>query len=237
MEKYFDGRLFSEEHLDMMTRHTLFKGLDAEQIRLFLNHAQPYLSEIEEGQVIRLPAELSNYIGMVFAGYVIVYGVDYSGNRLLHNSLERAESSGTLFSILDYRNTLVEVEGKEHSLMLLFDRDAVYKTNEDLIAVQNRILVNMIESQRQMFNDLSWHLYCLCQRTIREKILKLLQFCVERYRSYEFDIPFSREDMANYLAVDRASLSRSLGELKSEGVIDFRKNHFTVLSPQHFKYY
>ena len=236
MEKYIDGAQFSDEHLRLMKNHIMFKGLDTSQIRLFMNHAQPYFLQIEEGQTIRLPAELSDYIGLVFSGHVIVYGVDYSGNRLLHNSLESSESSGTLFSILDYRNTLVEVEGKVHSLMLMLDRSAVYKPSGDIIEIQNRILVNMIDSQRQMFTDLSWHLYCLCQRTIRDKILKLLQFCVERHKSYEFDIPFSREDMANYLAVDRASLSRSLSELKSEGIIDFRKNHFSVLSPQHFKY-
>jgi CRP-like cAMP-binding protein len=87
-----------------------------------------------------------------------------------------------------------------------------------------------------MFFELSGHLYCLCQRSIRGKVLKFLNYCVEHYRSYEFDITFSREDLANYLAVDRASLSRTLGELKADGVIDFRKNHFKVLSTKYFQY-
>ena len=236
MEKITESSQLDKEQLELAAHHPLFKGLGTDGVARFLDVAQPYYMEIEEGQIVRLPAELSNYIGVVFSGHVIVYGVDYSGNRLLHNSLENAKSSGTLFSILDYRNTLVEIESKVHSLMLLIDRDSIYLAKDEILSVQHCLLSNLIESQRQMFNDLSWHLYCLCQRSIRDKILKFLQFCVEHFHGYEFDIPFSREDLANYLAVDRASLSRSLGELKNEGIIEFRKNHFVVLSSQHFKH-
>lgn len=236
MEEYYDNIIWDENQLGLLQRHTLFAGLTEAQLRQFLEHARPVLMEIGEGQVARLSNEWSNHIGVVFSGQVIIYGVDYAGNRLLHNTIESTRSSGTLFSILDYSNTLVEVEGKEHSLMLLLDRDAIYRAHEPLVILQHRLLVNMIEAQHAMFSDLSSHLYCLCQRNIRGKILKFLQFCVAQYRSYEFDIPFSREDLANYLAVDRAALSRSLGALKREGVIDFHKNHFTVLSAQHFTY-
>ena len=90
MEKYIDGSQFSDEHLRMMKNHIMFKGLDTSQIRLFLNHAQPYFLQIEEGQTIRLPAELSDYIGLVFSGHVIVYGVDYSACSTIHLKAARA---------------------------------------------------------------------------------------------------------------------------------------------------
>lgn len=236
MEQLKTETEFSGEHIALLQNHVLFKGLDADQIRAFLKFAEPYFIELGEGQTVRLNRDLSDYIGLVFSGQVIVFGIDYSGNRLLHNSIGSNQSSGTLFSILDYRGTLVELEGKRRSLMLMINRSKIYSVNEEIAVIQHGILVNMIESQRTMFNDLSCHLYCLCQRTIRDKILKFLHFCVENYRCYEFDIPFSREDLAFYLAVDRASLSRSLSELKSQGIIDFKKNHFTVLSTRYFQY-
>ncbi len=236
MEKYRKQKSFSAEHIELLKNHILFSGLDGEQIKRFLEFAEPYFIELEEGQSIRLSDGFSNHIGVVFSGHIIIYGIDYSGNKLLHNTIETTESSGTLFSILDYRGTLVEVEAKSYSLMLMINRGSVYSVNEELAVIQHRILVNMIESQRNMFNDLSCHLYCLCQRSIRDKILKFLHFCVESYRCYEFDIPFSRDDLAYYLAVDRASLSRSLSGLKTEGVIEYRKNHFKVLTTKYFKY-
>ncbi|HCA04568.1 MAG TPA: hypothetical protein DEO32_01580 [Ruminococcaceae bacterium] len=236
MEKYRKESSLSDEYLELLIKHTLFSGLDKNQISRFIAFAKPYLIELEQGQAARLTGGLSNHLGAVFSGEVIVYGIDYSGNRLLHNHIGSNQTSGTLFSILDYINTQVEVEAKEQAVMLMINRDAIYQVNEALAVIQHRLLVNMIESQRSMFRDLSLHLYCLCQRSIRDKILKILYFFAEQNRSYEFDIPFSREDLANYLAVDRASLSRSLGELKAQGIIDFKKNHFKVLSTQYFQY-
>lgn len=236
MEKYHRQSSFAGEHIELLKKHILFSGLDGEQLIRFLEFARPYFIELEEGQSIRLSNEFSNHIGVVFSGQIIIYGIDYSGNKLLHNSVGNTESSGTLFSILDYRSTLVEVEAKVHSLMLMINRSEIYSASEELAVIQHRILVNLIESQRNMFNDLSCHLYCLCQRSIRDKILKFLHFCVESYHCYEFDIPFSRDDLAYYLAVDRASLSRSLSALKAEGIIDYRKNHFKVLTTKYFKY-
>lgn len=236
MKEYRKLTEIPDSLLELLKKHVLFNGVEKEQIKEFLNFAKPTVIELEEGQSARMTDELSNHIGVVFSGSVIVFGIDYSGNRLLHNSIGGNESSGTLFSLLDYRNTLVEVEGKTLSRMLLINRDAIYNTSEEHVITQQRLLVNMIESQHGLFNDLSSHLYCLCQRTIRDKILKFLYFYSEQNKSYEFDIPFSREDLAFYLAVDRASLSRSLGELKSEGIINFKKNHFKILSTQYFKY-
>ena len=94
----------------------------------------------------------------------------------------------------------------------------------------------MASSQRELFISMSEHVLCLSQKSIRDKILRYLKIQSERCRAYEFDIPFSREEFASYLAVDRASLSRSLSELKREGIIDFKKSRFRILTTKHFQY-
>ena len=236
MEEYFDIKNTYEKQLELILRHALFSEFTMDELRKFLEHAQPKLIDIHEGQVVRLSQDYSNHIGAVFSGQVMIYGVDYAGNRLLHKSLSDSQSSGTLFSVLDFENTLVEIEGKTDSLILMLNRDTIYVADESIVMLQHRLLVNMIMAQHALFSDLSNHLYCLCQRSIREKALKFFQFSIAKNRSYEFDIPFSREDLADYLAVDRSALSRSLGELKREGVIDFHKNHFKVLSTQFFTF-
>lgn len=80
------------------------------------------------------------------------------------------------------------------------------------------------------------HLACLSKRTVRDKVMRFLYYYAERVRCYEFTVPFSREELADYLAVDRASLSRTLGELKKEGVIDFNRSRFRILGTRLFKY-
>ena len=114
--------------------------------------------------------------------------------------------------------------------------EKIFIAEEKLAMIQQKIVVNMIASQRQVYLELSEHLSCLTQRNIRDKILKFLKNRCEQEHSLSFSVPFSREELANYLAVDRASLSRSLSELKSNGILDFRKNKFTILNTNIFKY-
>ena len=129
-----------------------------------------------------------------------------------------------------------EVVAETPSTLAMVNPEVLVVTNEAFVTVQHKMLVNLMAAQRQLFMSLSQHLICLSQKTIRDKVLRYLQIKSEAERSYEFTLSLSREDMASYLSVDRASLSRTLGELKREGVIDFRKNHFKILSTQYFKY-
>ena len=49
-------------------------------------------------------------------------------------------------------------------------------------------------------------------------------------RSQEFDIPFDRQQLADYLNVDRSALSKELGKMQREGILTVRKNHFVLHS-------
>ena len=45
-----------------------------------------------------------------------------------------------------------------------------------------------------------------------------------------FSVPFDRTSMAEYLGVDRSSLSRELSKMRNEGIIEFRKDKFTIIT-------
>ena len=66
------------------------------------------------------------------------------------------------------------------------------------------------------------------QRTTRAKLMSYLSAVSQRLGKYEFDIPFSRQQLADYLAVERSGLSLELGKMHSEGLLDFHKNHFVL---------
>ena len=190
-------------------------------------HDKIYIS-LEAGQIVTLDKSYSYMISVVVSGDVLISSTDIEGNKTLIKSITEGESSGSLYSILDYRNALVEIEARDDSEVILIDPDSLFVTDEKIAVIQQKMLVNLIQSQRGLFDHLS-------KRSIRDKIIKYLGFCSEQAHSNRFDIPLSREDLAGYLAVDRASLSRSLGELKREKIIDFNKNHFIILDENYFK--
>lgn len=172
----------------------------------------------------------------MFSGTAYLYSVDYSGNKSLLKTIRSGESSGTLYAMFDYYNTLVEIMAGEDCEILFIPPESMFITEDSLASIQQKILVNMLASQRQVFLQISEHLACLSKRSIKGKFMHLLQIYCKREHSCEVDLPFSRDELANYLAVDRASLSRALGELKKAGIIEFKKSHFKLIETAEYHF-
>ena len=81
----------------------------------------------------------------------------------------------------------------------------------------------LAQNNINLYNKIS----ILSKRTIRDKILAYLNLININNEPY-FDIPLNRQELANFLAVDRSALSKELSNLKQEGIIDFNKNHFSI---------
>ncbi|WP_010254034.1 Crp/Fnr family transcriptional regulator [Treponema primitia] len=71
----------------------------------------------------------------------------------------------------------------------------------------------------------------ITQRTTREKLLSYLSSQAVRAKGNSFEIPFNRQELADYLSIDRSAMSSELGRMRDEGLIALHKNHFTVTSP------
>ena len=69
----------------------------------------------------------------------------------------------------------------------------------------------------------------ISNRTTREKLLSYLSDEAKRSRSASFSIPFNRQQLADFLSVDRSAMSNELGRMRKEGLIEFHKNQFTLL--------
>lgn len=234
MKKFTE--FFTDEHISKLMHQLLFSGLTEHEIFMFIQHSKPLYDLLKEGGSIRIADKYSHMIGLVISGSTYVYNVDYDGNKTLLKTIGNGENSGTLYSMFGYHNALIELVARRESEVLLLDPETLFIVEEKLADIQQKILVNLIASQRQIFLDISEHIACLSQRSIKGKVMHLLVIQCERQHSNTVKIPFSREELANYLAVDRASLSRSLSELKQAGIIDFAKNRFTLLQTKNVKY-
>ena len=219
MERYLD--YFREEHLDVLMQKKLFSGMTHDEIKSFIFFAKPLYVKLYEGQSLQLEYEYFNMMGLVISGAMHVFSVSYDGNRTLMRSMKNGEAGGVLCS-------LIELVAYQDAEMIMFSADAVFQTEGTIVVPQHKILVNIIQSQREMYLDMAEHLAILSQRTVRTKILRFLRYYSEMNNSLEFKVPYTREGLADYLAVDRASLSRSLGAMRDEGVIAFERSEFKV---------
>lgn len=221
--------ILDDTQLKLLEKQQLFHGLDREEIRAFLTFANPKYVRLFPDHPQRVGPGLCETIGLLLSGTTAVYSIDSEGNRIMLKTVDMGGNTGTLYSILDFANTLIELDSRTEGLLLLLMPETLFETHPQLAAVQHKLLRNLVHTQQELFTDMSVHIEILSQRTIRSKVTRFLQTCVRKYGGTEFSVPFTRDELAVYLAVDRASLSRSLSEMKEQGVIDFRKNHFRVL--------
>jgi CRP-like cAMP-binding protein len=69
----------------------------------------------------------------------------------------------------------------------------------------------------------------MTKRSTREKLLAYLAAEAQKAGSGSFTIPYNREELADYLSVDRSAMSAELGRMRDDGLIRFQKNNFTLL--------
>lgn len=95
-------------------------------------------------------------------------------------------------------------------------------------AHHSRIIRNLLGELAEKNLRFSEKLTHMGQRTTRAKLMSYLSAEAQRRGEYEFDIPFSRQQLADYLGVERSGLSLELGKMRVEGLLDFQKNHFVL---------
>ena len=194
---------------------------------MFIQYAKPYYLSLNRGGTARVENKFSHMTGLVFSGTAYLYSVDYSGNKSLLKTIRSGESSGTLYAMFDYYNTLVEIMAGEDCEILFIPPESMFITEDSLASIQQKILVNMLASQRQVFLQISEHLACLSKRSIKgANLCTFFKSIASVSIAVRLTCRFPRDELANYLAVDRASLSRALGELKKAGIIEFKKEPF-----------
>ena len=148
-------------------------------------------------------------------------GLSHVGNRQFF-----AET----YALLEDETLLVDVRANENCRILFFRIGSLksLRSSNELWAM--KFICNMLEISAHKNVVLSGRSFHISPRTIRERILSYLNTVSLQKHSTEFDIPFDRQQLADYLNVDRSALSNELSKLQREGIISCRKNHFELLS-------
>ena len=91
------------------------------------------------------------------------------------------------------------------------------------------LTTNLLRIMARKNVTLSQRMMNISARTIRARLLSYLSQQAIRTGSSRFTIPFNRQELADYLGVERSALSAQMSKMKEEGLIDYRKNAFEVL--------
>ena len=207
-----------------LARAPLFHNLGPPQIRQALSSLGAYVKSYDRNAPILHAGDTASHMGLVLSGGVRIVREDFWGNRSLLAAVEPGDLFAEAFACAGVPLT-VRVEGAQ-------DGEGVFLPPEHLMdpppgggELPGRLL-GLMARKNLMLNRKIGH---LSQRTTRAKVLSYLSHQAEAAGSSSFTIPLDRQELADYLSVDRSALSAQLGQLRREGVLDFSRSRFTLL--------
>lgn len=215
--------------LSILNECPLFRDIEGEQLTLLLNCLAAKTQAYKRDAFIFRAEERAIYIGIVLSGAANVIQEDFWGNRTILSRAEPGELFGESFSCAEVQTLPVSVVATEASEIMLIDYRKVISTCPSSCDFHARLISNMLQILARKNVMLTRKMEHLSKRTTREKLLSFLSAQAFHAHSDEVLIPFNRQELADYLCVERSALSRELSAMKREGVLSYEKNRFKLL--------
>lgn len=211
-----------EKKIAILEGCRLFHGTKAEDIGDLLRNLHAAERKYPKESFVLRRGDVTDSLGILTEGALRIVTEDFAGNRNIISEIEPGELFAEVFAAVRGVRAAADVEAKADSRVIWIKVDEILE-NGGRELVEN--LLGVIAGKNLMLNRKIEH---LSRRSTREKLLSYLTSEMRRNGCRTFDIPFDRQGLADYLSVDRSAMSAELSKMKKDGLIDYRKNHFTV---------
>jgi CRP/FNR family transcriptional regulator, dissimilatory nitrate respiration regulator len=212
---------------EILQKCLLFSGMDDVQIGAMLTCLSARRKEYSGGEYILSAGDKASAVGIVLNGCVQVVKEDIWGSRAIIGIARAGELFGEALPYLENNILPVSVIAAEHTQVLLLDSEKLIANCESACRCHTRLIMNLVGIMAEKNMMLTRKLEHIMKHTTREKLLSYLSEEAAG-RELSFDIPLDRQGLADYLSVDRSALSRELGAMRREGILEFNRNRFVI---------
>lgn len=217
-----------EQYCSLLKTTPLFAQIDYIDLAQLFTCLDVKTVNVPKDAYALMAGEPVEHIGVVLSGQLQVSREDINGTRMLLTLLDPGEFYAESLCCAGVEYSPVNVVAAADSVVLHLNFKRILTVCSQTCSFHARLIENMLRiiARKNLF--LQSRLTILSKRTIRDKILTYLAAQYAQYGK-QFLIPFNRNELAEYLAVDRSALSRELGNLQAENLIKFNKNKFELL--------
>ena len=212
-------------------KNILFRNMTPSEIEDACRAMSATEKTFAKNEIILHAGTITPNLGILLSGSVTIESTDFSGNLTILSHAGENDFFAETYAYLG-EELLVDVRANEDCRILFLNvsvlhaESAVQKTSASW---QMKFTRNLLSVSMRKNLILSGRIFHTSARTIRGKLLSYLNAVSLRTHSSEFDIPFDRQQLADYLNTDRTALSKELSRMQADGILTYRKNHFHLL--------
>lgn len=215
-------------HLLAGTR--LFHGIREHEIEAMLTCLSAEERTYGKEAYIYRAGDVTGRLGVVMEGAVNIIKDDVWGNRKIIENIGRGQIFGETYACLKGEPLMVDVQASERSRILFMDVNRILTTCSSSCDFHNRLIRSLMYVLAGKNLMLTKKMDIITPKSLRERVMVYLSQESVKQGSRTITVPFNRQQMADYLSVDRSALSAELSRMQRDGVISYEKNRFTIQS-------
>ena len=219
-----------KEMLSVLRTSGIFSGISEEETEKMLHCLEVRPETFQKDEYILRAGDRVEAFGVVITGKVMIIQEDFWGNRNILAAVGAGHCFAETFACSPGAVLNVSVIAETNVQVLFLSVKRILTTCPSTCSHHSRMIRNLLSELAEKNLRLNEKITHLGQRSRRAKILSYLSAEAQRHGSAEFDIAFSRQQLADYLSVDRSGLSMELSRMQEEGLLEYRKNHFVLKS-------
>ncbi len=207
----------------------LFAGLEESDFPEIVSCLHAKVKMYPKGSILLLVGENIKHIGIVLSGNVEISRQDYSGNRLIINLLEYPAIFGEAFVCAGAKTSPVTITALTNVKIMLIDFKRIINNSPNINKFHMVLISNMLSMLADKNLVLNNRIELISKKTTRAKLASYLLQATGADLECNILIPYNRNQLAEYLGVNRSAMSKELCAMRAEGILDFRKNNFEIL--------
>lgn len=217
-----------KKYFDVIARSDLFTGIDTEMIPAMLDCMGVTTQEVKKNQLIFEEGEPAKYVGIVLAGEVQMVRDDFHGNRSIIMHMEPSHLFAETFACAGLEHMPASFIASEAGEVMFIDCKRILTVCSNACVFHNQLIQNLLRIVATKNISYDRKVDITSQKSTKDKLMTFLTHEAKKAGSNEFTITYDRQELADYLGVERSAMSAELSKLKKEGIIDYNKNWFVI---------
>ncbi|MFB0920413.1 MAG: Crp/Fnr family transcriptional regulator [Oscillospiraceae bacterium] len=218
-----------EKDFEILKTCPLFTGIDERDLLSLLSCLAAKTVQFEKNRTVFRCGDTISSFGIVLSGQVQIYQDDYFGNRSILGNAGQGALFGESFAFAEIKELPVSVVTVTESEIMFIDCGRLSSPCINACSFHSRLIRNLMNIIARKNVALTQKIEFTSKRTTRDKLLSYLSSEAQKAKSSSFRIPYSRQELADYLSVDRSAMSAELGRLRDDLVLSFHKDQFELL--------
>ncbi len=216
--------------LDLLLQNKMFQGIQSGDISAIIQCLQCSTETYAKGSYLYLAELTKPRMGILLSGKAKIIKETYAGESMMIAALEPGDLFGETFACVGLETAPVSILALDDSSAMFFDVQRLTHTCQAACPFHQQIIANLLTILAAKNMALNKKMSYITNKTIRGKLQAYLYDQADQARSHQFTIPFNRNELADYLCIDRSAMSRELSKMQEEGLLTYHKNSFKLTS-------